>query len=107
MKLNNKSGDSFQTVLELGAGNGQLARSIAHRKKDVTTIELVPEMVEFAKTIPSSVKSLCGSFYDLPLNETFDVILYIDGFGVGNDDDQLKLLHRIYEWMNNDGVGTD
>ncbi|GEN29816.1 SAM-dependent methyltransferase [Cerasibacillus quisquiliarum] len=103
-EIEQQIGRHFQTVLELGAGNGQLARSIAHRKKDVTTIELVPEMVEFANSIPSSVKSLCGSFYDLPLNKTFDVILYIDGFGVGNDDDQLKLLHRIYGWMNDDGV---
>lgn len=103
-ELEEQIGRPFQSVLELGAGNGQLARSIADQKKSVTTIELVPEMVEFAKSISSKVKSICGSFYDVPLDKTFDVVLYIDGFGVGADVDQLKLLHRVHEWLKDDGM---
>lgn len=99
-------GKPFKTVLELGAGNGLLARGLSTFDKEITTIELVPEMVEFAKQIETpNVRSLCGSFYDIEFNEQFEVVLYIDGFGVGTDQEQLALLKRIYHWLEEDGVG--
>lgn len=99
-------GKPFETVLELGAGNGLLARGLSTFGKNITTIELVPEMVEFAKKFETpNVTSLCGSFYDIELTDKFDVLLYIDGFGVGTDQEQLTLLKRIYQWLNEDGVG--
>lgn len=98
-------GRPFTTVLELGAGNGLLARSLSTFDKTITTVELVPEMVEFAKNFqPSNVTSLCGSFYDIELTKTFDTVLYIDGFGIGTDEEQLTLLKRIYNWLNPEGV---
>lgn len=98
-------GKPFTTILELGAGNGLLARTLASYEKNITTVELVPEMVEFAKQFNTpNITSLCGSFYDIDISETFDVVLYIDGFGVGSDDDQLRLLKRIHNWLNEDGV---
>ena len=99
-------GKPFKTLLELGAGNGKLARAIASSNKKVTTIELVPEIVESAKQSNSEkVNSLCGSFYTIELQETFDVILYMDGFGIGTDNDQIILLERIYKWLKEDGIG--
>ena len=99
-------GKPFDTVLELGAGNGLLARGLSTFDKKITTIELVPEMVEFAKQFETpNVRSLCGSFYDIELNDQFEVVLYIDGFGIGSDQDQLALLKRIYHWLDDDGVG--
>ena len=98
-------GKPFQSVLEIGAGNGNLARAIAVLGKEVTTVELVPELVEYAKQFKNeNITSLCGSFYDIDLPETFDVLLYIDGFGVGEDSDQLFLLKRVYNWLKQDGM---
>lgn len=99
-------GKPFETVLELGAGNGLLARGLSTFDKSITTIELVLEMVEFAKQFETpNVTSLCGSFYDIDLTDKFDVLLYIDGFGVGTDQEQLTLLKRMNRWLNEDGVG--
>jgi SAM-dependent methyltransferase len=98
-------GRPFTTVLELGAGNGLLARSLATFDKKITTVELVPEMVVFARKFKNpNIQSLCGSFYEIELTDTFDTVLYIDGFGVGTDEDQIQLLQRIYNWLNDDGV---
>ncbi len=95
----------FHSVLEIGAGNGNLARAMAALNKEVTTVELVPELVEFAKQFKQeNLTSLCGSFYDIELPETFDVLLYIDGFGVGEDHEQIFLLKRIYNWLKQDGI---
>lgn len=98
-------GKPFTTVLELGAGNGLLARSLSTFNKKITTVELVPEMVEFARQLNnSSITSLCGSFYDITIPNTFDTLLYIDGFGVGTDQEQLFLLERIHNWLQDDGI---
>lgn len=98
-------GRGFTTVLELGAGNGALARGLSLFKKDITTVELVPEMVNFANRFKTqNVISLCDSFYDVKINNNFDTVLYMDGFGVGTDKEQLTLLKRINSWLTDEGV---
>lgn len=98
-------GKPFSTVLEIGAGNGLFARSLALFDKEITTVELVPEMVAFANTFQTpNITTLCGSFYDIHLPKTFDTVFYLDGFGVGTDREQLLLLERIYYWLNDDGT---
>lgn len=98
-------GKPFTRVLELGAGNGLFARTLADFDKKITTIELVPEIVEFARQLnPPNITSFCGDFYEISLEEKFDLILYLDGFGIGTDEDQLLLLKRIYNWLEDDGV---
>ena len=42
-------GYPFQTMLELGAGNGGFARAMSNLNVKMTTVELVPELVMFAK----------------------------------------------------------
>ncbi|WP_411954816.1 class I SAM-dependent methyltransferase [Alkalibacillus sp. S2W] len=102
----NQIGKDFSTVLEIGSGNGNLALGLAEFNKVVKTVELVPELVEFAKqNSHPNVTSLCGSFYNIDLPQTFDAVLYIDGFGIGEDPDQLYLLKRIREWLTEDGIG--
>src|SRR5699024_6835595 len=92
-------------ILELGAGDGLLARNLSKFDKNITTVELIPEMVEFAKQFNTpNVTSLCGSFYDIDLTDTFETLLYMDGFGVGTDKEQLVLLNRMYHWLHDDGV---
>ncbi|GGD56333.1 MULTISPECIES: protein-L-isoaspartate O-methyltransferase [Caballeronia] len=38
-----------ETVLEIGAGSGYMASLLAHRGRSVTTVEISPELAEFAK----------------------------------------------------------
>lgn len=98
-------GRDFTTVLELGAGNGALSRGLSLFNKNITTVELVSDMVDFAKRFKTpNVTSLCGSFYDITINNTFDTVLYMDGFGVGSDKEQLTLLKRINNWLTDSGV---
>jgi SAM-dependent methyltransferase len=91
-------------VLELGAGGGQSALAVAKLGHEVTAIELVPRSVAHARTLtsqaaPGLLRVLEGSFYTLPLAETFDVVCYWDGFGVGTDAQQRQLLQRIARWL--------
>lgn len=100
-----QAGRDFLTVLEIGAGNGALARGFYPYAETITTVELVPKMVHYAKTFQTeNITSLIGSFYDIKLPNQYDLVLYIDGFGVGTDEDQLLLLKRIYNWLNDEGV---
>ncbi|MGG3443520.1 class I SAM-dependent methyltransferase [Bacillus nitratireducens] len=97
-------GYPFQTMLELGAGNGGFARAMSKLNVRMTTVELVSELVSFAKEHSSSDIAIhCGDFYQINFEEKFDVVSYLDGFGVGTDDEQLFLLKRIKDWMKEDG----
>ncbi|MFF1991847.1 class I SAM-dependent methyltransferase [Bacillus mycoides] len=93
-------GHPFQTILELGAGNGGFARAMSKLHVRMTTVELVSELVSFAKEHSSSDIAIhCGDFYQINFEEKFDVVSYLDGFGVGTNDEQLFLLKRIKDWM--------
>ncbi|EEL70491.1 class I SAM-dependent methyltransferase [Bacillus mycoides] len=97
-------GHPFQTMLELGAGNGGFARAMSKLHVRMTTVELVSEPVSFAKEHSSSdIVIHCGDFYQINFEEKFDVVSYLDGFGVGTNDEQLFLLKRIKDWMKEDG----
>ncbi|MED1117014.1 class I SAM-dependent methyltransferase [Bacillus paramycoides] len=97
-------GYPFQTMLELGAGNGGFARAMSRLHVRMTTVELISELVSFAKEHSSSDIAIhCGDFYQINFEEKFDVVSYLDGFGVGTNDEQLFLLKRINDWMKDDG----
>jgi len=47
-----------------------------------------------------TLTALEADFYDVSLDREFDVVCYWDGFGVGSDADQRRLLRRISsEWL--------
>jgi len=93
-------GHPFQSMLELGAGNGGFARAMSKLRVKMTTVELVPELVMFAKEHSTNDIAIhCADFYKIKFEEKFDVVSYLDGFGVGSDDEQLILLKRIKNWM--------
>ncbi|MBE7128692.1 class I SAM-dependent methyltransferase [Bacillus mycoides] len=97
-------GHPFQAMLELGAGNGRFARAMSRLQVKMTTVELVPELVMFAKEhSTNNIDIHCADFYKINFEEKFDVVSYLDGFGVGTDDEQLILLKRIKNWMKDDG----
>ncbi|HDR4106958.1 TPA: class I SAM-dependent methyltransferase, partial [Bacillus anthracis] len=97
-------GYPFQTMLELGAGNGGFARAMSNLNVKMTTVELVPELVMFAKEHSTNdIVIHCADFYKINFEEKFDVVSYLDGFGVGTDEEQLVLLKRIHNWLKDDG----
>lgn len=103
-KIIDQVGKDFQTVLEIGGGAGGLSKELAKRGKDVTMVELVPELCEVArKDAPDNLLVINDDFYTVNLAEKFDLVLYIDGFGLGETADQLKVLGRIHGWLADNG----
>lgn len=93
-------------VLELGCGYGSTATAMAEVGLDVTAID-ISARVEAAMEArlgryPTFVR---GDFYEAHFGSRFEVVCYWDGFGVGTDDDQRRLLQRVAdEWLEADGV---
>lgn len=99
-----QAGKPIGSLLELGPWDGSLARAISKKVSRVTTVELVKEMTEAAeKNNPGNIDVIHGSFYDVWIADKFDAIIYIDGFGVGTDDDQFKLIRNIEHWLDDGG----
>ena len=96
-------------VLELGAGGGLSALAAAQRGYEVTAIELVAAAAAHARGLipdaaPGTLRVLEGSFYTVELAGQFDVVCYWDGFGVGTDEEQRRLLRRIASWLTPSGT---
>ena len=95
-------------VLELGAGGGQNAAAAADAGYDVIAVELVPASVAHARNLAQATRTGTlvvhkADFYTIDLEGPFDVVCYWDGFGVGSDADQRRLLRRIATWLAPDG----
>ena len=45
------------------------------------------------------LQPILADFYQLELQGKFDVVSYFDGFGVGKDEDQRRLLRRVAGWL--------
>lgn len=101
-------GPDATTVLELGSGYGTTAAALAQDGYDVTAVE-ISDRVEFAVPVdpgaPGSLVVLNEDFFAVDLPRTFDVVCYWNGFGVGTDADQRRLLTRIAaDWLRPGGV---
>ena len=91
-------------VLELGAGGGQVAAATAALGYDVTAVDLTLVATAHARSLVSAVAPghltvLEGDFYTLDISGDFAVVTYWDGFGIGTDADQRRLLRRIRDWL--------
>lgn len=90
-------------LLELGAGGGQFAVSAAAEGFRVTALELraagVAHMLRLAREYGVTLNGIQGDFYTADPGGPFDLIVYWDGFGVGSDDDQRRLLTRMAGWL--------
>lgn len=89
-------------VLELGAGGGGTAAATADLGHSVTAVELSPVRAAFARGFAEGrdVRVIEGDFYAVELDGRFDCVAYWNGFGVGTDGDQRRLLRRITElWL--------
>jgi SAM-dependent methyltransferase len=95
-------------ILELGAGGGQNAVAAAELGHTVVAVELVPAAVSHARSLAAGLPEgrltiIEGDFYDLAIPGEFDVVCYWDGFGIGADSDQQRLLQRIQGWLRPEG----
>lgn len=93
-------------VLELGSGRTIALARTGYR---VVAVEVVSEAAdagrEAASTLPpGSLDIHAADMYAVDLGGTFDVVAYWDGFGVGSDDDQRRLLRRIAGWLSGAGA---
>jgi SAM-dependent methyltransferase len=97
-------------VLELGAGACGLAAAMAEYGYEVFAVEFNQADIELARSLVKqhridNLHIIDGDFYEVNFDQKFDFIYYWDGFGVGEDSDQRRLLTRIgREWLTDDGI---
>lgn len=97
-------------ILELGAGSGGAAAAAADLGYDITAVELSSVRAGNARRLagqprPGSVTVVEGDFYAVDVGQGFDGVVYWDGFGVGTDAEQRRLLQRVAtDWLASDGV---
>jgi SAM-dependent methyltransferase len=102
------AGREPKRILELGAGSGFTAAGLAAAGHDVVAVELVDVCVDSIRRLGNQVEVgtldvVAGDFYDIDLVGPFDVMCYFDGFGIGSDDDQRRLLRRVQAWLSPQG----
>ncbi|GAA4464450.1 class I SAM-dependent methyltransferase [Phytohabitans houttuyneae] len=107
--LRQHAGAGSMRVLELGCGYGTTAAALAAAGHVVTAVEVsdrARHAVDFARQATHGRLSIVQEdFYAVRLPQPFDVVCYWDGFGVGTDADQRRLLVRISrEWLKPGGV---
>ena len=92
-------------VLELGAGAGGAAAAMADLGHDVTAIDIAPPAVAYTEELAREPRAGTlvareADFFTATFENRFDVVAYWNGFGVGSDTDQRRLLKRIAaEWL--------
>jgi SAM-dependent methyltransferase len=107
--LHEHAGTGPKRVLELGSGYGTTAAATALAGHRVTAVE-ISDRVRFAERFaaevpPGSLTVLHEDFYAVRPAGRFDAVCYWNGFGVGSDADQRRLLRRIAdEWLEPGGA---
>jgi SAM-dependent methyltransferase len=105
--LERLTGSEPKRILELGAGYGATAAVLAERGHEVVAVELSPVRAEYARRFAAerpAMRTVEGDFYALDFGNEFDLVCYWNGFGVGTDADQRRLLRRISsEWLRPSG----
>lgn len=92
-------------VLELGAGTGEAAAAMADAGHSFIALDFSPTRASNIDLLAKDKRkgeltAVEAEFYEVDLRGEFDVVCYWDGFGVGSDSDQRRLLMRISnEWL--------
>lgn len=99
-------GPGAKRVLDLGAGGGTTPVALASRGHSVTAVELSETRVQHARALlrrqdkQLDLSLLQADFYTADLGTDFDCVTYWNGFGVGTDADQRRLLRRVSDvWL--------
>lgn len=103
-----KSTHSISKILELGAGGGQFSIAAAKNGYAVTALEIQLQFTTHIKKIKedeslTTLSVINDDFYIVKFDEKFDIICYWDGFGVGEDKDQKRLLGNVSSWLTSEG----
>lgn len=97
-------GTAPRRILELGAGGGQTAVAFALAGHTVSMVELLAPSAQHARQLAAkhgvALEVHQADFYQLTLPRVFDLVVYWDSFGIGQDADQQRLLQRVaQEWL--------
>lgn len=109
VNLLREHGVSSGRILELGAGYGTTAVAAAQAGFDVTAVE-ISSRADFTSGLardiaPGMLTIHKADFYTVELKGPFDAVCYWNGFGVGSDSDQRRLLDRIAsQWLRPGGT---
>jgi SAM-dependent methyltransferase len=98
------SGGRVGRLLELGAGGGQNGAAVADLGFSVVAVDLTPSVARNAEKLAAQprggrLRVIVGDFFEVEFPDPFDVVCYWDGFGIGRDVDQRRLLERIAGWL--------
>lgn len=108
-----KSKDRYN-ILEIDCGGGQMAGALADLGHWVTAVDMNPEAIRNARQLAESwpdteITLIEGDFYTFSkgkacsTEEAFDIVCYFDGFGIGTNADQRRLLQQVSTWLREDG----
>ena len=98
-------GTEAATMLELGCGYGNTAAAAARDGFRVTGVDISGARLGFARQHkdaggPGSPRFVHADFYSFEAAGRFDAVCYWNGFGIGTDADQRRLLRLIGErWL--------
>ncbi|MFB6181693.1 MAG: class I SAM-dependent methyltransferase [Candidatus Magasanikbacteria bacterium] len=104
-KLNEYTDTRKAKVLEIGIGTGRIGRKIADKVREYKGIDPIEEKVEKArenKPKEAKVEYKQGNAVDVPFEEQFDVILYINSWHYIKDHDQA--ISEAKRLLSSDGV---
>jgi SAM-dependent methyltransferase len=95
-------------ILELGCGGGQMTAALAEAGHSLTAVDLNPAAIQHARQLAADrpdaqITLIEADFYTINPEGPFDIVCYFDGFGIGTDSDQQRLLQRIFSWLKEDG----
>ncbi|MEN2768407.1 SAM-dependent methyltransferase [Ornithinibacillus xuwenensis] len=108
-KMESMVNKDFSSILELGAGMGEFAITAAKNGYHVTAIEIISSAAKHIREMASQLsidgrlQVITDDFYHVPISQSFDVVCYLDGFGIGGDQDQRELLRKIHDWLQPSG----
>lgn len=103
-RLHRVLGPEPKRLLELGCGYGNTAAAFADAGHAVVAVELT-DRADYAaahekRLGPERLQIVRGDFYTQAFEGRFDAVTYWNGFGIGTDADQRRLLRRIAsEWL--------
>ncbi|MGH3503325.1 MAG: class I SAM-dependent methyltransferase, partial [Nocardioidaceae bacterium] len=108
-RLESIAGPGPHRILELGCGYGTTAAAATQAGHTVVGVE-ISDRAAFAERLSGeaggeSFTMVRDDFYQVRLEGRFDLVCYWNGFGVGADADQRRLLRRVAEkWLTLDGI---